>query len=431
MSRILRRPMFRGGRVDSRGTGITSGLGYAKGGSVNDPTGTGLVGDQRYPKTDGREHHFAVIPPLLAAGSAALRFLPAIGRGYKAARYWKPGSLGAWGRTKSLMTPGKGLGARTAKSGEGAGFRVGSFAKENPLTTFGIASAIPQTGYGGFRGAKKGVEVAPDVGKSYLDLILPGDQSGWFKDEPEGPPEKEINPEMAALQKKIEERDAFIKFLEEQGKVKKSKTLSKEEKKAKIKENEEIFKEVYGSGLADDASTMALSLAGKMLKPGATVKSGFGEFFEEESKRPSERKKYKDAATTAAINAFLTGEKTLAEAEAYMDRTDYSLRKQAEYKKLANDPSSLDWTDRRTYYMTSIKGNNRDSGKVIRMSLQDEESEKGKQIFETKDTEWITNPTEAAEMDDGLYIVTPKKGPKRIFEIKEGIVIDRSSDFPL
>jgi len=34
MSRILRRPMFRGGRVDSRGTGITSGLGYEKGGRV-------------------------------------------------------------------------------------------------------------------------------------------------------------------------------------------------------------------------------------------------------------------------------------------------------------------------------------------------------------------------------------------------------------
>ena len=40
MSRILRRPMFRGGRVDSRGTGITSGLagggrvGYEPGGQV-------------------------------------------------------------------------------------------------------------------------------------------------------------------------------------------------------------------------------------------------------------------------------------------------------------------------------------------------------------------------------------------------------------
>ena len=42
MSNILRRPMFRGGRVDSRGMGITSGLGYAQGGSVNTPK-RGLV----------------------------------------------------------------------------------------------------------------------------------------------------------------------------------------------------------------------------------------------------------------------------------------------------------------------------------------------------------------------------------------------------
>ena len=44
MSRILRRPMFRGGRVDSRGTGIASGLGYAGGGSVNTPK-RGLVNE--------------------------------------------------------------------------------------------------------------------------------------------------------------------------------------------------------------------------------------------------------------------------------------------------------------------------------------------------------------------------------------------------
>ena len=39
MSRILRRPMFRGGRVDSRGTGITSGLDKPKRGLVNEPGG--------------------------------------------------------------------------------------------------------------------------------------------------------------------------------------------------------------------------------------------------------------------------------------------------------------------------------------------------------------------------------------------------------
>jgi hypothetical protein len=51
MSRILRRPMFRGGRVDSRGTGITSGLddsGYADGGRVGFQVGGGLFSSVPY-----------------------------------------------------------------------------------------------------------------------------------------------------------------------------------------------------------------------------------------------------------------------------------------------------------------------------------------------------------------------------------------------
>jgi hypothetical protein len=43
MSNILRRPMFRGGRIESRGTGITSGLGYNNGGRVGYQKGN-LVG---------------------------------------------------------------------------------------------------------------------------------------------------------------------------------------------------------------------------------------------------------------------------------------------------------------------------------------------------------------------------------------------------
>ena len=42
MSRILRRPMFRGGSIDSRGTGITANLGYNNGGRVG-YTQTGFV----------------------------------------------------------------------------------------------------------------------------------------------------------------------------------------------------------------------------------------------------------------------------------------------------------------------------------------------------------------------------------------------------
>ena len=58
MSKILRRPMFRGGSVDSRGTGITSGLfdapSYAMGGSVETPK-RGVVdgpGSYSYRNTD-------------------------------------------------------------------------------------------------------------------------------------------------------------------------------------------------------------------------------------------------------------------------------------------------------------------------------------------------------------------------------------------
>ena len=43
MSRILRRPMFRGGPVDSRGTGITANLGYNNGGRVGYSKGGGIV----------------------------------------------------------------------------------------------------------------------------------------------------------------------------------------------------------------------------------------------------------------------------------------------------------------------------------------------------------------------------------------------------
>ena len=52
MSRILRRPMFRGGPVDSRGTGITSGLADTskpKRGLVDEPGGYAVYLCQAYP----------------------------------------------------------------------------------------------------------------------------------------------------------------------------------------------------------------------------------------------------------------------------------------------------------------------------------------------------------------------------------------------
>ena len=56
MSKILRRPMFRGGKVDSRGTGITSGLmdtpKYATGGRVGYQSGDLVLGGDLYTRED-------------------------------------------------------------------------------------------------------------------------------------------------------------------------------------------------------------------------------------------------------------------------------------------------------------------------------------------------------------------------------------------
>ncbi len=52
MSKILRRPMFRGGPVDSRGTGITTNLGYQAGGRVGYEKGNLVLGGDLYTKDD-------------------------------------------------------------------------------------------------------------------------------------------------------------------------------------------------------------------------------------------------------------------------------------------------------------------------------------------------------------------------------------------
>ena len=109
-----------------------------------------------------------------------------------------------------------------------------------------------------------------------------------------------------------------------------------------------MIEKVYGSGRGEDATAMLLNFAGKALKEGATTKSAFGEFFEEEGKRPSERKKYKDAAAQAAITSFLTGEKTMADLDAWMKKTTAAER--AKYQIAGEYSASMPWSERKSKF---------------------------------------------------------------------------------
>lgn len=106
MSKILRRPMFRGGAVDSRGTGITSGLDTPKRGMVDGPGGyAGLTGAEIYSRAESQVPQ--IQDPSLSVGD-----------------YLRIAATGA----KILGAPGEGGGIRgalTAASGPLAELGVG------------------------------------------------------------------------------------------------------------------------------------------------------------------------------------------------------------------------------------------------------------------------------------------------------------------
>ena len=260
MSRILRRPMFRGGRVDGRGTGITSNLGYKKGGRVGYKN-AGSVGS-------------------LEGYSGPVRIPQSM-----------IGNLPSWfdidrypAVYKNFDDGGKYYIQRGGFGEEGTGAPMREVdAKEYPMFKFNTNPFSSDYGQPN--------EVGQDIRdysrtREMIDknLALSGESSRPFPGDNDGADDG--NGEIPKLTPDPIEKT----------------------KAEKLAEYQEMFEEAYGSGRGEDISNMLLSFAGKALKPEATVKSSFGEFFEEESKRPSERKKYKDAATTGAINAFLAGE---------------------------------------------------------------------------------------------------------------------------
>ena len=281
MSRILRRPMFRGGRVDSRGTGITSGLSYKHGGSVNTPK-RGLV--------DG---------PGGYAGENPGFFKSPV---YKGGRWL----LDYLGKPVSNV--------------------VGEFAVNPIAGLFGYPDLYEQmeTPYDyadakiwNYFGGGKHPIYNPDGDWRTDDTIANKIWADRYEEMPEittakGPPgggETRMGSGEAVYDKPAGPSEADL-ALAELNKLLADQNKSKKGAKETIEEYKEVFKDAYGSGVADDASRMLMTLAAKGLKEGADTKSMFSDFFEEESKVPSESKKYKDAATTAAINAYLTGEKS-------------------------------------------------------------------------------------------------------------------------
>ncbi len=293
----FRRPMFRGGKVDSRGTGITSGLSYAKGGSVQARPGyfRGQLVKGLY---QGAKNY----------GGQGINYLRNLLRG-------KPST------SKELVPPGYKfgddfLGDFRRNLGVTGGIRdipgvspLLNFIARNPKKSIGAGGAFLLSDY------RDMLPSAESVGR----FVLPGDLERAILGEKED--EKKTTEE---LQDEVDNDAALqtlLKELADKEKAKLEKDIPTEED---IEINKEKYAELLGKGAkGEDISNMLLSFAGKALAPEATVKSAFGEFAAEQAKTPSKKSKVDETAAALAINEYIAGKKSKAELDRFFMEMDY------------------------------------------------------------------------------------------------------------
>jgi len=319
MSRILRRPMFRGGRVDSRGTGIASGLGYEKGGRVGYQPGGAVTGGSIM----NRLSNFFNSPALNPDGTPVT--LPRRNIVDDAAFFLGPG--------KFLKAGGAGLNAIR---------QAGKYALKNddPFTVGKeLVEKVPFLSNQYFKqvarpylsGMKETLSGAGSKIKDYGiigALGLGGTGYGLKKGYDAFMSEDKKDPDLEKIKKdefEQQQREALEKILADQLNDKKEKVKDSIGDKESIKESTKEYAEILGKdkAIGKDVSDMLLSFAGKALKDDATVKSAFGEFAAEEAKRPGRGEKIDQAAATLAINEYIAGKKSKADLDRFFMEMDF------------------------------------------------------------------------------------------------------------
>ena len=370
----FRRPMFRGGKIDSRGTGITSGLSYKKGGRVgfdNGGFGGRLSGSALNPTPVSNLSSGRTPSGGLSGGTLGSRLLsrsmniPFVGKAIRPI-------FGGLGGGATLLTGGAGL------FGLGAGLGITgaqiadfitratdtpeayAFRKEASRPNKFGSTIFDETAMPGMTDPRTG-EYIPGEFEEFSETLRKKDQGeklGFF---PRG-----------GAKKRLEEMGLADQFTPEGDRVELPKVLDDLTKNNKnnqdrpgtgragnqetstdikdaIKEDKELFAELLGAKKArgQDISDMLLSFSSKALAPDATVKSAFAEFAADEVKRPSRVRKVDDSAAALAINAYIAGEKSKADLERALKATEGKLNLEQQLLKnrsltsrITNDRSS-------------------------------------------------------------------------------------------
>ena len=325
MSRILRRPMFRGGPVDSRGSGITSGLmdggrvGFDNGGSPFLRTPISMSGSQitesqkSKPYLDINKYNY----------SAGLPFA-----------YEKATPLNI---DKKTYVPG-----------------VVDESQEEEVETTSIEDILKNKAleYGSQDSTKTDVTIedkiesyTPSPNEKLIELLSKDstytDSDGIERSTTSG---KIVKSEGRDLEEDAKlSQAAYEANVLEKAKIPDINLERSEEPeitaKDAVKANQELFADLLGKSKARglDISDMLASASASFLGTGG-VKEGFAEFMANQAKAgPSRTEKINEAAAALAIKDYAAGKRSKEQAEIYKGKIDYEYGKKGELANVQMD----------------------------------------------------------------------------------------------
>jgi hypothetical protein len=309
MSRILRRPMFRGGRVSSYGTGIAAPLvpGYQGGGQI----GGGIIYGK--PMADGR-YGFAEV----TTGEELLeKNVPNFG----VADLKKITQEREYAEEPTKLTDEyirekfEDAVLKNKRNVETGGI------SETDLA-YGMQIAMPVSGddadfYKAIGQDKEGMYELWREGQSGLD------DTNWNAAQAAQEKKYDVNLSDRTEKETIDPKDKLIADLKAQLIAKNEGAVEPEvDAKTAVAENKELFRDLLGykEARGDDVSEMLLGFAGA---EGDDTWSKTKSFFKDEAKRPGRAQKISDAAGTLAIQDYIAGKRSKEKIEEFKKGKDY------------------------------------------------------------------------------------------------------------
>ncbi len=377
MSRILRRPMFRGGPVDSRGSGITANLGYNNGGRV----------------------------------------------GYKEKGFVDGGDIAA---NLNLFSPNFKTQDFYEKQIEANKYIPKYNTMEDFLKAYETDRDQKEETADMYMGTEFGTNTFEDQVRTDADYAASEEGKKKFLYEAKTKQDDEIR-------KANKYRDAdnqIITKLDKDIKQKKELTADQEriaslEQQLKDIENDktneastdidtkEMIKMLGGDkARRRDVGDMLAGASAAFLGTG-DVKEGFAEFMAQQAASgPSRLEKIEQAAATLDIKD------KLSQKQSDRDLTKLLGLEKAKVgiRAAGANPKNLDWAGKKAYYADVLKTGSLKSNEVIRASIMATASEEGKDVITTTNTEIITSPDKFAV---GLYVIDGGEKGKEVIEIKE------------